>query len=151
MDKRIITQNKKARHEYHIIDTTEAGIVLRGTEVKSIREGKVNLSDSYASIENGEVFIINLHISPYEKANVFNHDPLRKRKLLLRRHEIRKLQGKVIERGFTLIPLSLYLRDNRWAKLELALVKGKKLYDRREDVKRRDYKREVERQWKDRY
>ena len=150
-EKRIVARNRKARYEYHIVDTMEAGIVLVGTEVKSVRQGKVNLRDSYAALEGGEIFLHNLHISPYEKGNIFNHDPMRKRKLLLHGREIRKLRGKVLEKGLTLVPLSIYFIDNRLAKIELALVRGKKLYDRREDIKKRDYDRDIERQMRRKY
>ena len=150
-EKRIVARNRKARHDYHVVDTMEAGIALVGTEVKSVRQGKINLSDSYAALENGEVFLHNLHISPYEKGNIFNHDPMRKRKLLLHGREIRRLRGKVLEKGLTLVPLSIYLIDNRLVKIELALVRGKKLYDRREDIKKRDYDREMQRQIRRKY
>jgi len=139
---KIVTQNRKARHDYHILDTFEAGVVLEGTEVKSLREGSANLKDCYARVENGEVFLYNFHISAYEKANRFNHDPLRVKKLLLHKKEIRKLIGKVQEKGLTLVALKVYFKGGK-AKVELALARGKKLYDRREDVARRDAEREM--------
>jgi SsrA-binding protein len=141
---KVIAQNKKARHDYHIEDTYEAGIVLTGTEIKSVRAGKVNLKDSFARIKDGEVWLYNMHISPYEQGNRFNHDPLRTRKLLLNRAEISRLIGLTKEKGYSLVPLRLYLKGG-FAKLELALAKGKKLYDKREDLKRKDAKREMER------
>ncbi|MBN2105466.1 SsrA-binding protein SmpB [bacterium] len=144
---KIVTQNRKARHDYHIIETWEAGMVLRGTEVKSLRDGKANLKDSYARLENGEVFLYNCHISPYEKGTYANHDPERKRKLLLNRQEIRKLTGKVEEKGLTLIALKIYFKHGI-AKVELGLARGKKLYDRRADIAKRDMKREIERSLK---
>jgi len=139
-----IATNRKARHQYHILETIEAGIVLQGTEVKSLRQGKVNLGDAYAKIKDGEVWLVEMHISPYEQGNVFNHEPRRPRKLLLHKREIKRLLGKVQERGLTLIPLRIYFKRGR-AKVELALAKGKRLYDRREDIKRRDEEREVSR------
>lgn len=145
---KIIANNKKARFQYDIIEQIEAGIVLQGTEVKSLRAGKVNLKDSYATIRDGEVFIYNLHISPYEQGNIFNHDPLRVRKLLLNKHEIKRLIGKVQERGMTLVPLKIYFK-NGYAKIELGLGKGKKLVDRRRDIARRDEQRELQREFKE--
>ena len=139
-----IAQNRKARHLYHILETIEAGLVLTGTEVKSLRTGKANLLDAYAMVDRGEVWLMNLHISPYEKGNQFNHEPKRKRKLLLHRRDIRRLIGKTREKGLTLIPLSLYFKQG-WAKVELALAKGKKLHDKREDVAKRDADREMAR------
>jgi SsrA-binding protein len=139
-----IVQNRKARHIYHILETLEAGLVLTGTEVKSLRAGKANLVDSYAMVERGQVWLMNLHISPYEQGNQFNHEPKRKRKLLLHRRDIRRLIGKTQEKGLTLIPLSLYFKKG-WAKVELALAKGKKLHDKREDVAKRDADREMAR------
>lgn len=140
--------NRKARHDYHIEETYEAGIVLTGTEIKSIRAGRVNIRDSYARVENGEVFLLNAHISPYEQGNRYNHDPLRPRKLLLNKREIRQLHSKTQEKGLTLIPLRIYLKNGR-AKLELAVARGKKLYDKREDIAARDAKREMERAFKE--
>lgn len=143
---KIIATNKKAWHEYFIEQTFEAGIVLSGTEVKSIRLGKVNLKDSFARIENGEVILYNMHISPYEHGNVFNKDPLRNRKLLLNRYEINKLIGYVQQKGYSLIPLKIYFKG-AYVKVELAVAKGKKLYDKREDIAKRDAKREIEKQF----
>lgn len=142
---KIIATNKKARMEYHIDETYEAGIVLLGTEVKAIREGRVNLKDSYAAIKNGEMFLYDMHISPYTYGNRYNHDPLRTRKLLLHKHEIRRLYGKTKERGYTLIPLRLYFKNGK-VKVELGVAKGKKLYDRREEIKKRDERRLLERE-----
>ena len=141
---KIITTNRKARHLYHISDTYEAGMVLLGTEVKSLRDGKANLTDSYATIRDGEVILIGLHISPYSQGNRQNHDPLRERKLLLQKRQIHKLTSKVLERGFTLIPLKLYFKGAH-AKIELGLARGKQLYDRREDIKKREADRETRR------
>lgn len=143
-----VAVNRKARHDYHIEETYEAGIVLTGTEIKSIRAGRVNIRDSYARVENGEVFLLNAHISPYEQGNRYNHDPLRPRKLLLNKREIRQLHSKTQEKGLTLIPLRIYLKNGR-AKLELAVARGKKLYDKREDIAARDAKREMERAFKE--
>lgn len=140
----IVIQNRKAQHDYHILETMEAGLVLQGTEVKSLREGRGNLVDSYAKIQNGEVFLYNFHISPYSKEKRFNPDPLRVKKLLLHRKEIRKLIGRVEEKGLTLVPLKVYFRNGK-AKVELALARGKKLYDRREDIAERDAKRAMQR------
>ncbi|MBI4736423.1 MAG: SsrA-binding protein SmpB [candidate division NC10 bacterium] len=134
--------NRKARYDYHIEETYETGIALLGSEVKSIRQGRANLRDSYAAFERGELFLHNCHISPYAQASRFNPEPLRPRKLLLRRQEIERLRGKVEEKGLTLVPLSLYLKG-RYVKVELALARGKKQYDRREDIKRREADREV--------
>lgn len=137
---KVIADNRKARHDYFIEDTMEAGIVLVGTEVKSLRLGRVNLRDSFARIENGEVFLHGLHISPYEQGNRFNHDPLRPRKLLLHKREIRRLIGKTKEEGYTLVPTRLYFSRGK-CKVELALAKGKKLHDKRESIARRDAQR----------
>ena len=144
MAEKLICQNKKARHNYSIEDTYEAGIALMGTEVKSLREGRANLGDSYGKIKNGEVYLVDAHISPYTFGNRFNHDPLRTRKLLLHKKEIRRLIGKVQEKGFTLIPLRLYFSDGK-AKVELGLGKGKKLFDKRETLKRKTMERDMER------
>ncbi len=143
-EEKIVCTNKTARHDYFITGTYEAGIVLQGTEVKSLREGRANLKDSYAQIKDGELFLVNCHISPYTHGNQFNHDPTRPRKLLLHKKEIRRLIGKIAEKGFTLIPLKIYFK-NGIAKVELGLAKGKKAYDKREDMKERDARREVER------
>ena len=142
--RRLVVSNRKARHQYEILDTWEAGLVLRGPEVKSIRAGKVAFQDAYASIEGGEVFLHSFHISPYEQANRYNEDPLRKRKLLLHRSEIRKLVGKVEEKGLTLVPLDLYFRRGR-AKMTLALARGRQLHDKREKLKRQTQEREATR------
>ena len=146
---KIVSENRKARHDYHIHETFEAGIALTGTEVKSLRAGKANLKDSYARIENGEVFLQQMHISPYEQGNRFNHDPLRPRKLLLHRQEINRLLGKTREKGFSLVPLKIYFSRGK-AKIELALASGKKLYDKRQDLAERDAKRDMERALRDR-
>lgn len=142
-----ITVNRKARHEYTILQTFEAGIVLVGTEVKSLRQGKANLVDSYGKLIDGEVWLINLHISEYSQGNINNHDPRRERKLLLNRSEIRKLIGKTKEKGLTLVPLRLYFKNGK-AKVELALAKGKKVYDKRKDIAKKDFQREQERRIK---
>lgn len=147
---KIISQNKKARHEYFIIETYETGIELVGTEVKSIRQGKVNLTDAYASVDNGEVFVKGMNISPYEQGNIFNRDPLRHRKLLMHKAEIRKLIGFIQQQGYSLVPLSVYLKGSR-VKVSLAVVKGKKLYDKRQDIAKRDAKRSAERALKSNY
>ena len=141
---KLIAQNKKARYDYQIFETCEVGIVLLGSEVKSCRKGGANLKDSYARIENGEIYLIDAHISPYSHANRFNHDPLRKRKLLLHKLEIKKLYGKIREKGQAFIPLKLYFNEKGKVKVEMAMVKGKKQYDRREDIKSRDMHRETE-------
>jgi len=140
-----IASNKKAYHDYFIEDKYEAGIVLVGTEVKSIRQGKVNLKDSYVNIKNGEAFVYNLHISPYEKGNIYNVDPMRVRKLLLNKREIRKLIGLVTLKGYSLIPLSLYLK-NGLVKMEMAAARGKKNYDKRQDIAKKDAERRMQRQ-----
>ena len=142
-----ITVNRKARHEYAILKTFEAGIALVGTEVKSLRQGKANLVDGYAKIENGEVWLVSVHISEYTQGNINNHDPVRSRKLLLNKSEIRKLIGKTKEKGLTLIPLRLYFKDGK-VKVELALAKGKKVYDKRRDIAKKDFQREQERRIK---
>jgi SsrA-binding protein len=142
-----ITVNRKARHEYHILQTFEAGIVLTGTEVKALRQGKANLVDSYASIEKGEVWLFSANISAYEQGNLNNHEPTRKRKLLLNRSEIRKLIGKVTEKGLTLIPLRLYFKNGK-VKVEIAVAKGKKVYDKRAAIAKRDFDRDQERRFK---
>lgn len=139
-----IARNKRARHDYHILEHWEAGLVLTGTEVKSLRDGKANLSDAYAIVKDGEVFLLNLHISPYDKGNQFNHEPTRTRKLLLHRKEIRRMIGAVERQGLTLVPLELYFKKGV-AKVQLALGKGKKLHDKRDDEKRRDDEREMAR------
>jgi len=145
---KLIAQNKKARDDYHILDTCEAGLVLLGSEVKSCRMGSASLKDSYARIEKGEVFLANTHISPYPYANRFNHEPLRKRKLLFHKREIKKLYGKIRERGQSFIPLRIYFNDKGKIKVEMALARGKKSYDRREDIRKKDLKREAEKDLK---
>lgn len=142
--KKHIAENRKARHEYFILDEYEAGMVLKGTEVKSLRMGRANLKDSYAKIENGEVFVYQMHISPCPFAYYGNHDPLRRRKLLLHAHEIRKLIGKVNEKGFSLVPLRLYFKAGK-VKILIALAKGKHSYDKRDSIKRRDEDRDFQR------
>ena len=139
-----VARNKRARHEYHILETWEAGLVLTGTEVKSLRDGKANLTDAYGIVKDGEVYLLNLHVSPYEQGNQFNHDPTRTRKLLLHRREIRRMIGAVERQGLTLVPLELYFKRGR-AKVALALAKGKQAHDKREDIKRRDDEREMAR------
>ena len=146
---KLIANNKKAFHDYFIEDTYEAGIALAGTEVKSLRAGKANLKDSYAEIRNGEVFVQHMHISPYEQGNIFNHDPLRPKKLLMHKAEITKLFSKTREKGFTLVPLKIYFKKGK-AKLELALVSGKHNYDKRRDLADKAAKRDMERALKDR-
>jgi SsrA-binding protein len=142
--RRVVASNRKARHEYHIIDTWQAGIALRGPEVKSLREGKVAFQDAFARVERGEVWLYSLHISPYEQANRFNEDPVRPRKLLLRAEEIRRLAGKVEEKGLTLIPLDIHF-SRGYAKVTLALAKGKQLHDKREKLKKRTQDMEARR------
>ena len=144
-----ITVNRAARHEYFVLETYEAGIELYGTEIKSIRNGSVNLKESWADIQNGEVFVYGMHVSPYEKGNIFNRDPFRVRKLLLHKKEINKLMGKIKQEGLTLIPLSLYFKK-QYVKVELGLCKGKKLYDKREAMAKRDAKRDIDRAIKER-
>lgn len=145
-----ISENRKARHEYFVLEKMETGIELMGTEVKSLRLGQVNLKDSWCSIDNGELFIKGMHISPYEKGNIFNRDPMRVRKLLMHRKEINRLFGKIKQDGLTLIPLSLYFKGSI-VKVQLGLCKGKKLYDKREDAARKDAKRQIERAVKNNY
>ncbi|AAO35022.1 SsrA-binding protein [Clostridium tetani] len=144
-----LAENRKARHDYFVEEAYEAGIELVGTEVKSIREGKANLKDSYAEIRNGEVFLRNMHVSPYEQGNIFNKDPLRDRKLLLHKMQILKLTAYTTQQGYTLIPLSLYLKNGR-VKVNLAVAKGKKNYDKRQDLIEKAAKRDIERELKDR-
>ena len=146
---KIIAQNKKAFHDYFVEERYEAGIELFGTEVKSIRAGKVNIKESYCDIKDGEVFVVGMHISPYEQGNVFNRDPLRPKKLLLHKREILKLFGLVAQKGYTLIPLQVYLSNSR-VKVEIGLCRGKKLYDKREDMARNDAKRDMERAFRSR-
>lgn len=146
---KIIADNRKARHDYDIIEKIETGLVLKGTEVKSLRQGKANLKDSYASIFHGEAYIEGMHISPYDHGNIFNVDPLRKRKLLLHKNEIIKLEQKVKEKGLTLVPLRMYFKEGK-VKLELSLAKGKKLYDKRASESQRQANRDIERELKER-
>ena len=147
---KIIATNRKARHDYFIDETCEAGIALTGTEIKSARAGRVNLRDSYVQIKSGELWLIDTHIAPYKQAGRSSHEPKRPRKLLMHRREISRLQGKVQEKGYTLVPLRLYLKDNKWAKVEIALARGKKLYDKREASRKHDAQREMERALADR-
>jgi SsrA-binding protein len=147
---KIICTNRQAHFNYHVEENFEAGLVLQGTEVKSLRDGRANLKDSYASIDGGEVFLYNCHISPYPNGGYANHEPERPRKLLLHNREIRRLTGKTQERGLTLIPLKLYFKRGK-VKVEMGLARGKKQYDKREDMKRRDADREIERAFKDRH
>lgn len=144
---RLIANNKKAYHDYFIEDTFEAGISLAGTEVKSLRMGKCSVKESFIRIDNGEVIIYGMHISPYEKGNIFNKDPLRERKLLMHRYEINKLTGKMKEKGMTLVPLKVYFKGSL-VKVEVGLARGKKLYDKREDIAKRDQRREAEKEFK---
>lgn len=141
---RLIANNKKAFHDYFIEDTFETGISLAGTEVKSLRMGKCSIKEAFVRIEKGEVYIYGMHISPYEKGNIFNKDPLRVRKLLLHRYEINKLEGKLKEKGLTLVPLKVYFKDSL-VKVEIGLARGKKLYDKRQDIAKKDQRREAER------
>ena len=150
MAKKIIENNPTARHNYTIEDTMEAGIVLTGTEIKSIRNGKVNMKDTYANIKNGEVFIYGMHISPYEHGNIYNKDPLRTRKLLLTRREINKLYVLIKQKGYSLIPISLYFSGN-FLKIELGVGKGKKLYDKREEIAKKDAQRRIQQHMSDKY
>ena len=144
---KLIANNKKAYHDYFILETYEAGIALHGTEVKSLRMGKCSIKEAFIRVENEEVFIHGMHISPYEKGNIFNKDPLRVRKLLLHKYEIRKLLGKTKEKGMTLVPLKVYLKDSL-VKVEIGLAKGKKLYDKRQDIAKKDQQREAQRDFK---
>ncbi len=146
---KIVAENRKARHDYHIHETYETGLVLTGTEVKSLRAGKANLKDSYARVDNNELMLHNMHISPYEQGNRFNHEPMRTRKLLMHRYEINKLIGKTKEKGYTLVPLKLYFTRGK-AKLELGLATGKHTYDKRDAMAERDAKRDMEREMRDR-
>lgn len=144
---KLVANNKKAYHDYFIEDTWEAGIALHGTEVKSLRMGKCSIKEAFIRIENGEVFVYGMHVSPYEKGNVFNKDPLRVKKLLLHKYEINKMNGKIKEKGYTLVPLQVYFREGR-AKVEIGLARGKKLYDKRADIAKKDQKREAEKEFK---
>lgn len=144
---RLIANNKKAYHDYFIEDTYEAGIELAGTEVKSLRMGKCSIKESFVQIDHGEVFVYGMHISPYEKGNIFNKDPLRTRKLLLHGYEIRKIEGKIREKGYTLVPLKVYFKGSL-VKVEIGIAKGKKLYDKRQDIAKKDQRREAEREFR---
>ncbi len=148
--KKIIANNKKARHDYFIEEVYEAGIVLTGTEIKSIRQGRINLKESYAKVESGELIIYGMHISPYEQGNRYNVDPLRSRKLLLHRQEIRKLIGYTTQKGLTLVPLTVYINEKGLAKMEIAVARGKKNYDKREDIAKRDQERHIQQEIKNR-
>lgn len=147
---KVLSTNKKAFFDYEIIDSLEVGIVLLGTEVKSAKEGKINLKDAFVKIMNGEAYLLNCHISPYSHGNITNHDPTRTRKLLLHKKELNKLIGKSKEKGLTLVPLKMYLKGNK-IKVEIALAKGKKIYDKRESIKKKDLSREIKRELKNRF
>ncbi len=147
---KLIAQNKKAFHDYHIEESFEAGIVLSGTEVKSLRAGRANLRDSYAAVKNEELYLIGCHISPYEQGNVFNHEPVRDRKLLVHRYELKRLIGKVQRSGYTMVPTKMYFKDGR-AKVEVALAKGKATYDKRQDLAKKDAQRDIERAFRERH
>ncbi len=144
---KLVANNKKAYHDYFIEETYEAGIALHGTEVKSMRMGKCSIKESFIRIENDEVFVYGMHVSPYEKGNIFNKDPLRVKKLLMHKYEIRKLQVKIKEKGFTLVPLQVYFKEGK-VKVEIGLARGKKLYDKREDIAKKDQRREAEKEFK---
>lgn len=147
---KIISANKKAYHDFEILETFQAGMVLTGTEIKSIRAGKINLKDSFAKVENNEIWLYNAHISPYEKGNIYNHEPERKRKLLLTSEEIKKISSKVKELSYTIVPTKIYI-SRGWAKIEIGLGKGKKLYDKRDSIAKKTQKRDIERELKNRY
>ena len=144
---KLIANNKKAYHDYFIDETYEAGISLAGTEVKSIRMGKCSVKEAFIKVEKGEVFVYGMHISPYEKGNIFNKDPLRVRKLLLHKYEINKINGKIAEKGYTMVPLKVYLKGSL-VKMEIGLARGKKLYDKRQDIAKKDQRREAEKEFK---
>ncbi|MCI9071632.1 MAG: SsrA-binding protein SmpB [Lachnospiraceae bacterium] len=144
---KLIANNKKAYHDYFIEESYEAGIALHGTEVKSMRQGKCSIKESFIRIENGEVYVYGMHVSPYEKGNIFNKDPLRIKKLLLHKYEINKLSGKVAEKGLTLVPLQVYFKEGK-VKVEIGLARGKKLYDKRQDIAKKDQRREAEKEFK---
>lgn len=146
---KVVCQNRKAYHDYHIEETLEAGVVLSGTEIKSLREGKANVKDSYVIIKDNEIFLLNCHISPYSHGNIMNHDPIRTRKLLLHRKEINRLRGKTAMRGFTLIPLKIYFKGP-FVKIEIALARGKKLFEKRETIREKEVRREIARAIKNR-
>ncbi len=145
MTNRTVAQNRKARHDYFILETFECGIVLTGTEIKSVRDGRVNLREGYALIREGELWLTGVHISPYEKGSYYNHQPLRDRKLLMKKNEILRLFSRIREKGLTLVPLSMYIKEGKRAKVELALVKGKQLHDKRDSIAEKDAKRDMER------
>ena len=145
---RVVAKNRKARHEFHVLQTWEAGLVLQGTEVKSLRDGKANLADAYARLDGGELWLYNMHVSPYEAGNRFNHDPLRRRKLLMHRSELRRLVGEVEQKGLTLVPLDVHFSGGI-AKVDLALVRGKKLHDKRDTLRERAVERDMERGFKE--
>lgn len=147
---KLIANNKKAYHDYFIDETYEAGVALHGTEVKSMRMGKCSIKESFIRIENGEVYVYGMHVSPYEKGNIFNKDPLRVKKLLMHKYEINKLAGKIAEKGYTLVPLQVYFKDGK-AKVEVGHARGKKLYDKRQDIAKKDQRREAEREFKQRF
>lgn len=144
---KLIANNKKAYHDYFIDETYEAGVALHGTEVKSMRMGKCSIKESFIRIENGEAFVYGMHVSPYEKGNIFNKDPLRVKKLLMHKYEINKLAGKIAEKGYTLVPLQVYFKDGK-VKVEIGLARGKKLYDKRQSIAKKDQRREAEREFK---
>ena len=144
---KLVANNKKAYHDYFIEEKYEAGIVLHGTEVKSMRMGKCSIKEAFVRVENGEVFVYGMHVSPYEKGNIFNKDPLRVRKLLLHKQELNRMAGKIAEKGYTLVPLQVYFKDGK-AKVEIGLAKGKKLYDKRHDIAKKDQRREAEKELK---
>lgn len=148
-DGKLVAPNKKARHDYAIEETFEAGIVLQGTEIKSVRNARVNLKDSYARIDKGEIFLHNMHISPYEQGNRYNHDPLRTRKLLLHKKQISRLIGETKESGYSIVPLKMYIKDG-YAKVLIGVARGKKKYDKRQDLKQKEAKRDIERAFKER-
>ncbi|EDN8197518.1 SsrA-binding protein SmpB [Listeria monocytogenes] len=148
-DGKLVAQNKKARHDYAIEEIFEAGIVLQGTEIKSVRNARVNLKDSYARIDKGEIFLHNMHISPYEQGNRYNHDPLRTRKLLLHKKQISRLMGETKESGYSIVPLKMYIKDG-YAKVLIGVARGKKKYDKRQDLKQKEAKRDIERAFKER-
>ncbi|EKM0361023.1 SsrA-binding protein SmpB [Listeria innocua] len=148
-DGKLVAQNKKARHDYAIEETFEAGIVLQGTEIKSVRNARVNLKDSYARIDKGEIFLHNMHISPYEQGNRYNHDPLRTRKLLLHKKQISRLIGETKESGYSIVPLKMYIKDG-YAKVLIGVARGKKKYDKRQDLKQKEAKHDIERAFKER-
>ncbi|MGF7056660.1 SsrA-binding protein SmpB [Brassicibacter mesophilus] len=147
---KILATNRKARHDFFIEEAFETGIALTGTEVKSFRQGKVNLKESYAVIEDGEVYVCGMHVSPYEQGNIYNVDPLRKRKLLLHKREIRKLIGYITQQGYSLVPLSAYLKNGK-VKIELSIAKGKKLYDKRQDIAKKDAERRMQKHLSEKY